>query len=368
MASSIIPIIPASKLGTPYQSPSWRYQLTFNPERFGFEKYCSRPSVNSSSLSRLIPNGIQPVALFDIPIYIRQLSDSLPSELYDQLIKVWCKRYFKTRSKKITFNVNIKKSGLINWNMSKLKTINDGYLQKLIRHCFNMEHDEYIAEAFKFYKNDHNNTTCKWINYSIYGGKSDKELAIQWKKPLRFIQALRLIFFDYSAWPKDKLVQYSLIRQMVNNNEMDETDYQAFRRIYDLEDLGLRSILGHQTLTEDERDQVKMYLAGAGIDNLMEQRYAITNLKESVSFNKSISEYANIGLRKIEMEQKAAIMRLTAKQLEKNLGYEDKTEVFVEDDILMKSMREAMTKDNPANYDSIIDIKAEDIETQSNSN
>jgi hypothetical protein len=350
------PIVPLSKIGTPFQSPSWRYKAVFCPERFGFAKYCSKPGTNTGNLKRLIPNGLRPVDVYTLPLYIQQLRDRLPPALYNQLLKVWNKHYFKNRDRKITFNVNTARAGMLNWNIAKVHQINDTFLQKLILHCYNYNGNEHIAEALKFFKNTSNDTTVRWLNYSIYGGKTDEELARQWHKPKAFIEALRLTFFDYSGWPKDKLVQYSLIRQMANNKEIDDKDYHAFRRIYDLGDLGLRSILGHQMLDEKERDQVKMYLAGAGVDNLMDQRYAITNLKESVSFNRSVAEYANIGLHKLEMEQKAAVMRLTAQRLEKELGINNTNSLFVEDTTLMDSMREIMGQDHPGQFPNYIDV------------
>jgi hypothetical protein len=280
--------------------------------------------------------------------------------LYSQAIKVWNKHYYSTRVRKATFNVNVNRPGLINWHIPKLKFINDEFLQRLIKHCYNIEGDEYISDAIKFVKNKHNDMNCKWINYSIYGGRTDKELAIQWHKPVKFIQALRLTFFDYTGWPQDKLVQYSLLRQMTANNEMDSADYHAFKRIYDLGELGLRSILGHQALTEEERYTIKEYLSGAGVDNLMDQRFAVSNLKESISFNRSVAEYANISLRRLEMEQKAAIMRLTAKQIEKNLGIEENSQVYVEDTVLMDNLREMMKEDKPGSFPSFIDIQVEE--------
>jgi hypothetical protein len=357
------PIVPMSKIGTPFQSPSWRYQATFCPERFGFEKYCSKIKANSSNLSRLLTMGLAPVEKYNLPIYLRQLQNSIAPDLYAQLTKVWNKHYRRNRDRKITFNVNPERAGLMNWHTVRLEKINDDFLKKLIKHCYNIEGNEHIAEAIKFYKNKNNNMTVKWLNYSIYGGKTDKELALQWRKPLRFIEALRLIFFDYSGWPKDKLVQYSLIRQLATNGEIDDPDYHAFKRIYDLGELGLRSILGHQVLTENERDIVKFYLAGAGVDNLMDQRFAITNLKESVMFNRSVAEYANIGLRKLEMEQRAALMRLNSQRIEKELGINEDTTVYVEDSILMDNLREMMAQDKPGEFPSYIDIKEEDVTT-----
>jgi hypothetical protein len=350
------PIVPISKVGTPFQSPNWRYQATLNPEKFGFEKYCSKPDeANAGNLKRLIVNGVQPVDVYKLPVYIRQIEDQLTPELKQELVKVWNKHYFRRRERKVTFNVAGHR-GLLNWNVKGIKKINDDYFRRLIAHCFNIEGNEYISDAIKFYKNPGNVMNCKWMNYSIYGGKTDDELALQWHKPKAFIEALRMIFFDYSGWPKDKLVQYSCLRQLVCNKEIDDQDYHAFKRIYDLGDLGLRSILGHQVLDEKERETVKLYLSGAGIDNLMDQRFAITNLKESISFNRSVAELANVSINRIEAEQRANIMNLTSQRMQKELGINDNDKLAFEDTALLTSMREMMMIDKPGSYPKFIDV------------
>jgi hypothetical protein len=147
---------------------------------------------------------------------------------------------------------------------------------------------------------------------------------------------------------------------MVSNNELDSADYHTLRRIYDLGDIGLRSILGHQLLNENEKDMVKAYLSGAGIDNLMDQRFAITNLKESAQFTKSVAEYANVGLRKLEMEQKAAIMRLTAQRMEKDMGVGSEITVYSEDTILLDNLKEMMTREKDVKFPTFIDIQTTD--------
>ena len=101
-----MPIVPASKVGTAFQSPAWRYKATFCPERFGFAKYCSRLSSNSGSMARLIVNGVRPVETYNVPQYINQLASELPSDLKSQLFKVWNKFYLRNRIRKLTFHVN----------------------------------------------------------------------------------------------------------------------------------------------------------------------------------------------------------------------------------------------------------------------
>ena len=355
------PYVPSSKLGTPFQSPSWRWQAVSCPERFGFGSCCSKiDEPNSANLKRLITNGIRPVETFHLPVYLRQLNSRLPSPLYRHLLKVWQKHYFRNRIRKITFNTRINNSGLINWNLKKLNKINDEFFKRLIRYCYNVEGDEYIAAALLFFKNEAQRQNCKWLNYSIYSGMTDKELALSWKKPVKFIEALRLIFFDYSGWPNDRLVQYSLIRQMVENGEIDAADHHVFRRIYDLGEVGLRSVVGHGSLTPEEQDTVKTYLGGATADNLMNQRFCVSNLKESILFNQGVAQFANLALRKDELKIKAELMRLEISKTQQELGTVEDDTRQIEDNVLLDNMREIMQRDEPGEYPSYIDVIVEE--------
>jgi hypothetical protein len=157
------------------------------------------------------------------------------------------------------------------------------------------------------------------------------------------------------------MVQYSLIRQLVSNNELDATDHHAFRRIFDLGELGLRSVLGHQNFTEDESRRIKSYLANTTIDVLLDQRFTISSTKDIINYNKSVAEYANIGLKQLEMEQRAALMRLTHKRMEQEMGIEQSTEVYAEDTELMEYLQMAMRKNASPECPSFIDIKVEPV-------
>lgn len=355
-------IVPLSKIGTPFQSPNWRYQATHSPEKFGFSDFLSKPEPNAGHLTRLIPNGTTPVNVYYQPIYMRQLKSRLSPRLSYILDRIWDRQFQRTNSGKITFNnVNPKEHGFISWNMRKLATLNDDFFKRLVMHCYHYQPDQYIGDAIKFYKNPDNDVSIKWMNYSIYGGKTDTELATQWRKPVKFIQALRLIFYDYSSWPKDRLVQYSLIRQMVSNNQLDAADYHAFRRIFDLGELGLRSVLGHQSFNEKESLLIKEYLAGATVDALMDQRFTISSTKDIMNYNRAVADYANIGLKRLEMEQRAALMRLTGQRMEKELGIEQDTDMYDEDIELIGYLKEMMKKNAEPVFPSFIDIKAEPV-------
>ena len=352
-------LVPSSKVGTPFQTPDWRYQAVFSPEKFGLASCLSKTdNANSGYLARMIPNGVHPVSVYYQPVYMKQLNKLLSPRLKQALERVWNKHYYRTNSGKLIFNnIVTKESPFISWNMKKLEQVNDPYFRKLVKHCYHYEADSYIGEALKFYKNPDNNISIKWLNYSLYGGKTDKELAIQWHKPVRFIEAVRMLFFDYSAWPKDKLVQYSLIRQMVSNGTFDAADYHLFRRIFDLGDLGLRSVLGHHTFSVDESFRIKDYISSSGVDTLLDQRFTISSNRDIMNYNKGIADYANIGLKKLEMDQRAALMRLSTQRMEKEMGILQDNNVYAEDVALMDYMREMTKQHLTPSFPTFIDLK-----------
>ena len=356
-------IVPLSKIGTPFQSPSWRYQAIHSPERFGFSECLSKTkNPDSGHLSRLVPNGILPVNVYRQPIYMQQLNARLSLGLQQILARVWNKHFYRTNSSKLTFNnVGTKETGFISWNIPKLEKINDLQFVRIVKHCYNYEGDPYIGEALKFYKNPDNDISRKWINYSIYGGKTDKELALQWHKPIKFFEALRALFYDYRSWPKDRLVQYSLIRQMVSNGEFDDADYHAFRRIFDLGDLGLRSALGHTAFTVDEQYKIKEYLAGASVDVLLDQRFTISSTRDIMNYNRAVADYANIGLKRLEMEQRAALMRLNCQRTEKELGIAQNTTLESEDIELMEYLKIKTHENIKPVFPTFIDIQSEPV-------
>jgi hypothetical protein len=165
-------IVPASKVGTAFQSPNWRYQAAHSPSKFGFDSFLSKPNPNAGHLSRLIPNGIKPVQAYFQPIYMKQLKKELPYRLSRVLDQVWDSYFYRTNPSKLIFNnLNPKESGFICWNMAKLQNLNDAFFKRLVMHCYNYQGDTYINDALKFYKDPNNNVSIKWINYSIYGGK-----------------------------------------------------------------------------------------------------------------------------------------------------------------------------------------------------
>lgn len=360
--------VPASKLGTPFQSPSWRYQVIHYPERFGLGWISSKREVNSGHLSRLIPKGLAPASCYTLPSYFLELQQELPPHLAEQLVKVWNKHYFSNNQHKTTFSSATSNQVPLSLNVRAVKKLNDPFLQRLLLYCFNYQGDKYIEEAIKFYKDPGNSQNKDWINYSIYGGVDDKKLAKDWHKPVQFIEALRLIFYDYSHWPKDKFVQFSLIRQLVNNGELKDSDYHIFRRIYDLGFVGLKSAVGLHNLTPIEKSEVDQYLGAASVGNILNLNYTISNAKDALNFNRVVADFANVNLKKLEIEQKTALLKLHIAKTSKEMGMNEEATIFVEEQELVDHLREASKFDHTPKFPSFIEMKSEEAKIKIESN
>ena len=354
-------LVPSSKLGTAFQSPSWRYQAIAHPEKFGFEWLCSRREVDAGHLTRLMPKGIPPASIYSLPVYFRSLLPTLPLPLAEVLIRVWDKHYFRDHKHKINFNSSITNNVPISLNMAKVKYLNDETLKALMYHLFNYKYNADIDEAVKFYRDPKNEMAKKWINYAVYGKLTDNELAKMWRKSPRFIKTVRLLFFDYSHWPDDKLVQYSLVRQLVVDGELADSDFHVFRRIHDLGLLGIKSIVDIANFTNADKDQTTSFIEVSRIEKLLNLNYSCTSSRDAINYNRVTVDYTNVGLKRLEIEQKAELLKLAAKRMAKEMGLSDQESVFTEEACLIEELRERAKYDHIPRFPSFIDIKTGEV-------
>lgn len=240
--------------------------------------------------------------------------------------------------------------------------MNDEFLKRMVFHCFNYKYDQYIEEALRFFKDPSNSMNTKWFNYCFFGRMTDKELAINWNKSIGFIKALRLMFFDYSHWPKDRIAQFSLMRQLVSNQEIDDADYHHFRRIYDLGRVGIKSAIGLDKLEPEEIRKIDAYLGASAMDNMLNLRYTITNNREAHSYGKLMNEHRGNNIKKLEAEQRTELLKLTANKLAREMGVSEDEALFYEDKALLDEMREMGKTNFRPKFPSFIELKAEDAQ------
>jgi hypothetical protein len=311
----------------------------FHPERFGFTELCSKREAEAGHLKRLVSNGLRPTSVYSLPIYIRELKAELPPHLGARLIKTWDKYYFQNHRQKINFSTAGSNDVPISWNMQKVDQINDDFFRRLIRHSFNLEGDQYISQAIKFFLDDINYHARRQINYLMYCEFTDEEIARQWCKPLGLITALRLMYFDYSHWPKDRFVRYSMIKQMSFNLEIDQEDAHVFKRIFDLGELGLRSMFDISRVSKEEAATILSYLKASQVDNTLNLRFSISNHKEAYDYGRLAAEYATLSFKQEEIKQRTELLRLTSAKASKELGIGLETTLLAEDERLLSDIQ-----------------------------
>ena len=291
----MLPQVPHLRLGTPFQQPGWRYEAAANPAKFGLSDYCSKITNNSGCLLRLVGKGsIAPALIFNLPPFFQELSSELSSQQSAMLLKVWAKHHFSQQPRKATFSSQASHRALVSWNISKVLQLQDEGLRNELLHVTGVKTNQAIAAALAFYLAPSNSELVRHINYACYYGMSSMEMAKRWKIPVKTVDALKSLFFDYSHFPNDRYVRFSLIRQMVAEKTLDDADYHRFRRIFDLGKAGLESLLGYDQLDDSDKAKVRNYLSSSVIDNSLDLRYSITNAKEALDYGRLIANYSTM--------------------------------------------------------------------------
>jgi hypothetical protein len=177
------------------------------------------------------------------------------------------------------------------WRVKQLENIKDEFIQKLIRYYTNVEFDEFIDYAISFRQSVSNEVLLRHIGYHIYLGIKDLDIAIKYRFKPKVIEALRYLFFDFSNAPKDGVANTAYLRQLVDNDIASDVDFDFYKLINEMGDVGLRSRLAPQTLSNLERTFIKQYLLNSALDNLFNLKMAIRTGKDAINWNKAISEH-----------------------------------------------------------------------------
>lgn len=331
-----------------------------NPQRYGLTDYCSKKMVDAGFLTRLIPKGIAPSVVFNYPAWFAAMKRVLTVEEGEVLDRVWNKQYFSRHRKKITFNSANSMLPALSWNMGKIDQLNDETLKRLVKHQFGYKHDHAVERALKWYLDKGNSELVRHVHYACYYGMTDLEMAKRWRQPIAIMQTIRMLFFDYSHLPVDRLARFSFIRQLVAISEIDESDYHRFRRIFDLGKLGLDSLLGCRSLSMEEQQQIELYLGSSVMDNTLDLRYTITNRKEAIEFNRTMQAMAEVKQHKLDNEIKRRMLGIQLNKLESE---ETGAELLSTDEALVSfqtHLHRLTAQDAEPVFPTIIELKQED--------
>lgn len=290
----------ANKLGINIK-PNWRYEALLYPGKYKLTQYLSKVKDTGGCLKRYIGAGLLYELHENPPDEIALFLTQLPRDKANELRSLW-KRSLKrnnVKKLKVDFSESVLKNNPI-WNLKKIEGLNDTFLRRAIKHVSNYEYDHYIGQAFSLFQSPEYEEIVKFIGYCLYAKISDKEVAKRWQLPIKTIEALRLLFFDFSKFPKDRVANFTFLRQLANNGTISDIDFSYYKRVFELGELGLKAQTDFSSLTKEEREVVEEYLGKTVISNTFNLQFSIRNQKDALAYGSVISTLGNYYIKQAE--------------------------------------------------------------------
>jgi hypothetical protein len=343
-----LPQVPINKIGTAFQGPSWRYNALQHPKQYGLTKYLSKKDIDDASyLMRLIPKNLMVEITYVFPEFYKKVSSNLSPHLSEQLKKVWKKNHNKIHKTRVVFLEPAKCKRLTSWNIAKVDQLNDDWFKKLILHVMNYKYDESIDFALKVHMSADNAEMKRFIGFQMFAGLSDEEIVKAWKlSSINKVKAIRMLFFDFSYLPQNKIAQWSFIKQLAKDEEISQEDFAYYKRIYDLGPLGLSAQVSFLHLSPTEQKQIEQYLGRSAVVNMMNLEFSIRNTKDAMNYTNIINNVARMSLQQEMVKHKATeieLMKLNIEQVKKEMNIESKNEQQ-QDLIIFEEMARDMGK------------------------
>lgn len=354
-------INPIKKLGSLHIRPDWRFELIQNPAKYKLQDFVSIPTSDATCLKRFLKAGLQFEVNYVIPPHINEYIELIGGEEASKLKQLWAKKFKQDGKKKISIDTDkmiFAKQPV--WNLSKVPQLQDTFLQRLIYHISNYKMDWDIQHAFDMKAHPEHSEIFRFIGYGIYCKIPDVQLAKRWNKTVRQIEAIRELFFDFSRFPKDRVANFTYLRQLANIGAFDAVDFAFFRRAFDLGDLGIRAQIDYTNLDADEKQVVIDFLGQAAVTNALQINMAVKSQKDAVQYGLIISNLADYHIKHKEAEYfdaKIQNLRAQTKRIDSTLlgEIDDLTEL---DTQMVDLLRKHSLKEPPQpQYKSLADLK-----------
>lgn len=290
----------ANKLGINIK-PNWRYDALLYPTKYKLGQYLSKVKDTAGCLKRYIGAGLMFELQDTLPDELTLFLTKLPDAQKKEFIVFWKRSLKKKKIKKlkVDFSEAVLKNNPI-WNLQKIDKINDSFLRKAIEHVSNFKYDPYIGQAFALFQSSEYEEIVKFIGYCLYAKISDIEVAKRWQLPVKTIEALRLLFFDFSKFPKDRVANFTFLRQLANNGTISDIDFSYYKRVFELGELGLKAQTDFANLSREERDTIEEYLGKTVISNTFNLQFSIRNQKDALAYGSVISTLGNYYVKQSE--------------------------------------------------------------------
>lgn len=300
--------------------PNWRSEVLINPAGNKFKEYLCNAVTGANCLRRVIGAGFTYEVQYKVPDEVKRYASALNPEQGARLLKLWNKSFKKSKQKKISVEANepLQKKFPI-WNLTKVSSLQDKFLIKAIHHASNYKRDAGITYALELYNSAEHVEAVRYIGYCIYAKVSDKDIAKRWNIPVNAVEALRLLFFDFSNFPKDRLANFTCLRQLANNGVITDTDFAYYKRVYELGELGLKAQTDFFSLTKEEKRTVEEYLGKSVVANTLNINFSIRNLKDANNYGAIVSNLASYYIKEAEISYftaKTENIRASTRKLE----------------------------------------------------
>lgn len=303
-------VISLNKVGSFYNFPNWRYQIYLNPAKANLAWCCRKPKSGDGSLKRYIqyPDIRENISInCTFPSRFQKVINSLQLNNFKLFNKFFSKRLKKRGDKKLfceTFSKNLQV-----WNIGRIDAINDTFLKKLLYHSSNFKYDPYIQFAVGFKMSKEHEHIFRAIGYHIYAGLTDGEISKRFKLYKKQIEAIRHLFFDFTHAPQEVTARAAYFTQLVDNEIITDLDRRFYKLISELGEIGLKAHSNYHSLTPEEKVIVEDYLGNSMLDNVLSLNFAVTDMKDALSFNAVINNLASFYIKKEEVNYYRAKVR-----------------------------------------------------------
>ena len=353
-------ITPVKKIGNLLIRPNWRYDALFNPNKYKLKEFVSRTVQNNSgSLKRFVGLGL-PYEVAVMPASVRYLMNNIAEEHKTIFLTMWKRHLKRNHIGNIRIDAdNSKFQKIPVWNLKKINMINDRFLVSMIKHISNFESNPHIAYAFELGRNPDYSEIFKFIGYCIYAKIPDSSIAVRWNIPIKHVEAIRLIYYDFSSFPKDRLANIAYLRQLTNIGLFTDIDFAYFKRVFELGELALKAHNDFYSLTLPEKKLVEEYLGKTLISNTLNLHFAVKNQKDAVEYGLIVSNLASYYIKTAEatyFESKIRNLDAATRRIEGDLKGTDASMTDLDKEF-MTMLNEHSLQDEKLEYKTLDSLK-----------
>lgn len=350
---------PIERTGALRVRPNWRYEVLLNPATCRLQGYASVPPSDSRCLTRFLSAGLMYEVNYKVPAEIKRYMNALPPAQAEKLYSLWNRAFKRSKRKRISIDTDTARFARSKiWNMTKIERLNDKFLIRAIKHISNYVHDQHIAYALELNNSAEHSEIFKFIGYGIYAKISDTDIARRWQIPVRSVEAIRLLFFDFSSFPKDRVANFTYLRQLANNGTISDLDFAYYKRVFELGELGLKAQTDFFSLTNEEKRVVEEYLGKSIIATTLNLNFSLRNQKDANNYGMAVSNLATYYIKRSEMtyfEAKTRNLEVQTRRIEGAMADADDG-LSDMDKYFMKVLKEHSMQEEKIEYKTIASL------------